>query len=100
MGELMNIRHSDGSPEPDGVLKDTVKIKIRYYRNIYLNHPDPIDFIPLVVDTTGRLYDEFIRLLFLDSHREGSVLDHDENISYVDFHPPGPLISVFHTVPR
>jgi hypothetical protein len=27
-------------------------------------HPDPIAFLPLAVDTTGRMYDEFIRLLF------------------------------------
>ena len=51
-----------------------VRIKIRHYRNIYLNHPDPIAFIPLAVDTTGRLYDEFIRLLFLHAHREASAL--------------------------
>ncbi len=31
-------------------------------------------FIPLSVDTTGRLYDEFIRLLFLHAHREASTL--------------------------
>ena len=30
--------------------------------------------IPLAVDTTGRLYDDFIRLIFLHSHREASVL--------------------------
>jgi hypothetical protein len=34
----------------------------------------PNGFIPLVVDTTGHLYDEFIRLLFLHAHREGSTL--------------------------
>jgi hypothetical protein len=39
-----------------------------------LNHPDPIAFIPLAVDTTGRMYDEFISLLFLHTHRETSVL--------------------------
>ena len=27
------------------------------------------------MDTTGRMHDEFIRLLFLHSHREASVLD-------------------------
>jgi hypothetical protein len=43
-------------------------------RNLYLNRPDPIDFIPLPVDTTGRLYEEFIRLLFLHAHREASAL--------------------------
>ncbi len=39
-----------------------------------MNHPDPIPFIPLPVDTTGRMYDEFIRLLFLHAHREASAL--------------------------
>ena len=54
-----------------------VRIKIRNYRNLYLNHPDPIAFIPLAVDTTGRMYDEFIRLLFLHAHREASALDNE-----------------------
>ena len=31
-------------------------------------------FIPLAVDTKGRLYDEFIRLLFLHTHREVSAM--------------------------
>ncbi len=31
-------------------------------------------FIPLAGDTTGRLYDDFIRLLFLHAHREASDL--------------------------
>ena len=74
MGQLTNTRRSDGAPDPDGTLKEVVRIKIRHYRNIYLNHPDPIAFIPLAVDTTGHLYDEFIRLLFLHAHREASVL--------------------------
>ena len=74
MGQLTNTRRSDGSPDPDGVLKKVVRIKIRHYSNLYLNRPDPIAFIPLVVDTTGRLYDDFIRLFFLHSHHEASVL--------------------------
>jgi hypothetical protein len=39
-----------------------------------LNLPDPIVFIPFVVDNTGHLYDDFIRLLFLHAHREASAL--------------------------
>jgi hypothetical protein len=42
-----------------------------------LNHPDPIVFIPLVVDTTGHLYDDFLRpecfdvmVVFYESRRE------------------------------
>ena len=50
------------------------RLKIRHYRHVYLNRPDPIAVIPLAVDTTGRLYDEFIRLLFLYAHREASAL--------------------------
>ncbi len=65
MGQLTNTRRSDGSPDPDGVLKKVTRIQIRHYRNVTFNHPDRIDFIPLVVDTTGRLYDDFIRLLFM-----------------------------------
>ena len=42
-----------------------------------MNRPDPIAFIPLAVDTTGRLYDEFIRLLFLHPHREESDLPNE-----------------------
>ena len=74
VGQLTNTRRSDGAPDPDGALKEVARIKIRHYRNVYLNHPDPIAFIPLAVDTTGRLYDEFIRLLFLHAHREASAL--------------------------
>ena len=42
-----------------------------------MNRPDPIVFITLTVDTTGRVYDEFIRLLFLHDHRESSDLTNE-----------------------
>jgi hypothetical protein len=41
---------------------------------LYINRPDPIVFLPAAVDTTGRLYDDFSRLLFLHTHRETSAL--------------------------
>ncbi len=53
------------------------RLKIRHYRHVYLNRPDPIAVIPLAVDTTGRLYDEFIGLLFLYAHREASALTNE-----------------------
>ena len=65
---------SDGVPDPDGVIKETTRIKIRHYRSLYLNRPDPIAFLPLAVDTSDRLYDDFIRLFFFHVHRETSVL--------------------------
>ena len=53
MGQLTNIRSSDGAPDPDGTIKAAVRMKIRHYLNLYLNRPDPIDFLPMAVDTTG-----------------------------------------------
>jgi hypothetical protein len=77
VGQLTNTRRSDGAPDPDGALKDKVRIKIQHYHNIYLNRPDPIAFVPLTVDTTGRLYDDFSGLLFLHAHREASALTNE-----------------------
>ena len=41
--------------------------------HLQVNRPDPIAFIPLTVDTTGRLYHDSIRLFFLYYHRETSA---------------------------
>ncbi len=51
-----------------------VRDKIRHYRRIYLDRPDPIAFMSVVVDTSDRVYDDLNRLLFLDTHREVSSL--------------------------
>jgi hypothetical protein len=77
IGQLTHTRRSDGSPEPDGALKASARDKIIHYRQVYLNHPDPIGFMPLVVDTSGRIYDDFLRLLFFHAHREASVLTNE-----------------------
>ena len=74
IGQLTHTRRSDGAPDPDVGLKEEARIKIRHYRNIYLNRPDPVAFLPLTVDTSDRLYDDFLRLLFLHAHRESSAL--------------------------
>ncbi len=76
-GHLTNTRRSDDTPELDGVLREVVRKKILHYRQLYINRPDPISFLPVVVDTTGRLYDDFSRLLFLHAHREGSALSNE-----------------------
>ena len=54
-----------------------VRIKIRHYRYIFLNRPDPIAFLSLSVDTSDRLYDDFLYLIFLYDHREESVLGNE-----------------------
>ena len=50
----------------------------RYFFQLYLNRPkDPIAFMPVSVDTSGRVYDDFSRLLFLHTHREASTLTNE-----------------------
>ena len=49
MVQLTNTRRSDGAPDPDAVFKEVARIEIRHYRNLYLNRPDPIAFIPLAI---------------------------------------------------
>ena len=74
IGQLTHTRRSDGAPESDGVLRVVVRTKIHHYRQLYINLPEPIAFMPVVVDTSDRIYDDFSRLLFLQAHREASVL--------------------------
>jgi hypothetical protein len=73
-GQLTNTRRSDGAPELDGALREVARKKILHYHQLYINRPDPIDFLQVTVDTTGRLYDDFSRLLFLHTYREASAL--------------------------
>ena len=70
VGQFTHTRCSDGTPESDGVLKAVTRAKIIHYRQLYLNRPDPIAFMPVAVDTSGRIYDDFSRLLLLHAHRE------------------------------
>ena len=74
LGQLTDSRRSDGAPEPDGPWREEARTKIRHYRQLYINRPDPIAFLPVAVDTSGRIYDDFSRLLFLHAHREASAL--------------------------
>jgi hypothetical protein len=55
----------------DQSLNDAAADKIRKYRGDYNNRsPSAVSFIPAIVSTSGRLHSEFVRLLFLQSHRE------------------------------
>ena len=48
-------------------------MKIRHYRQIFADRPDPIVFLPLAVSTSGHVYEDFTQLLFLQVHREASI---------------------------
>ena len=55
----------------DQSLNDAAADKIRKYRTDYNNRtPSAVSFIPAIASTSGRLHSEFVRLLFLQAHRE------------------------------
>ena len=55
----------------DESLNKAAKDKIRKNRADYNNNPpNAVAFMPAMAGTNGRLYSEFIRLLFLQTHRE------------------------------
>ena len=63
-----HLRHPNNL---DQSLNDTVADKIRKYRADYKNNPpNTVSFMPAIASTSGRLHREFIRLLFLQTHRE------------------------------
>ncbi len=76
---------STGAPQSDGALNKADRLKIRHYRQIYVDRPDPIVFLSIDVITSGRFYEDFARLLFLHVHREASILAGElpEGISFV-----------------
>ncbi len=76
-GQVKNTRRSDGTPDPHGTLRTVVRKKILHYHQLYINHPDSIAFMPVAVDTSGRIYDDFSRSLFLHVHREVSALTNE-----------------------
>jgi hypothetical protein len=55
----------------DGSLNETATDKIRTYRTDYKNNPpNSTSFMPAILSTSGRIHSEFVRLLFLQDHRE------------------------------
>jgi hypothetical protein len=42
-----------GAPQADGIFNNTDRIKIRHYRQIYTDRPDPIVFLTVTVRTSG-----------------------------------------------
>jgi hypothetical protein len=55
----------------DQSLNDATADKIRKYRVDYNNNPpNTVSFMSLMTGTSGRLHSEFVRLLFLQDHRE------------------------------
>ena len=63
-----NLRYPN---DKDRSLNEDVTDKILKYRADYNNNPPhSVAFMPAITSTSGRLLSEFIRLLFLQTHRE------------------------------
>ncbi len=55
----------------DQSLNDTTTDKVRKFRPDYRNNPpNTVSFMSAIASTSWRLYNEFVRLLFLKVHRE------------------------------
>jgi hypothetical protein len=68
---LNGTLHYPNPNDIDKSLNDTTVDKIRKYHTDYNNNaPNVISFMPTIVSTSDRLHSEFIRLLFLQVHRE------------------------------
>ena len=55
-GTLTHRVSSTGTPQSDGALNKAGRLKIRHYRQIYADSPDPIVFLPITVSTSGLVY--------------------------------------------
>ena len=89
IGHLTHTTRSDGAHDPAGALREVFRKKIHHYRQMYIDYPDPIAFMSVTVDTSGRSYDDFSCLLFLHAHREASALANElpeESGAYVQGH--------------
>ena len=53
---------------PDAPLNEAAKRKVNKYRNTYINHS--ISFLLAITSTSARMHGGFLRLLFLQAHRE------------------------------
>jgi hypothetical protein len=63
--------HDWAANDIDRSLNEAAADKIRKYRADYSNNPpNAISFMPAIGSTSGRIHSEFVRLLFLQAHRE------------------------------
>jgi hypothetical protein len=74
----------------DQSLNDEAADKIRKYRTDYNNRPpSAVSFIPAMASTSGRLHSEFVRLLFLQTHRETDRFFAASGVQLAPTHPGG-----------
>jgi hypothetical protein len=56
------------------VLNNVARIKNNHYRQKYAELPAPVVFMSVPASTSGRINEQFLHLMFLDAHRDTSVM--------------------------
>ena len=76
----------------DQSLNDAAADKIRKYRADYNNRPpSTVSFMPAIASTSGRLHSEFVRLLFLQTHRETDRFFAASGVQLAQTNPSGQI---------
>jgi hypothetical protein len=74
----------------DQSLNESDDDKIRKYRPDYNNRPPSVvSFIPAMTSTSGRLHSDFVRLLFLQTHRETDRFFATSGVQFAQTNPSG-----------
>jgi hypothetical protein len=74
----------------DQLLNDEATDKIRKYRTDYNNRPpSKVSFMSTIASTSGRLHSEFVRILFLQTHRETDRFFGTSGVQLPQTHPGG-----------
>jgi hypothetical protein len=73
-GKFTDCFRSTGAPQSDVDLNNAARIKNNHYLQNYDELPEPVVFMTVAAGTSGRIYEEFLRLLFLHANREASAL--------------------------
>jgi hypothetical protein len=74
----------------DQSLNDVAADKIRKYRVDYNNRPpSAVSFMSVIPSTSDRLRSEFVRILFLQAHRETDRFFTASGVQLVQTHPGG-----------
>ena len=90
-----NLRYPNNK---DRSLNEDAADKILKYRADYHNNPPvAVSFMPAIASTSGRLHSEFIRLLFLQDHRETDRFFAASGV-HPEQHTSGGLFHFKHTV--
>ena len=71
-------------PIDRSLINEAAADKIRKYRADYNNNPpNTVSFMPAIASTSGRLHSEFVRLFFLQTHRETDRFFADSEVQLV-----------------